>query len=160
MKRAHSQLGISSRRATGSLKVEVAYFVSSRQADWGPWRIDDFNAAASIAANQKCAAPGRPLYAGELSEKAVGEASISFDSKRKAASWEAIAALGVVGILAAGIVFLILRYAVAIPMLDDWEMVALVTKAHTGGLTFTDLIAQQQEARPLFPKLIFIAMSF
>ncbi|MFN2621448.1 MAG: hypothetical protein ABR611_01270 [Chthoniobacterales bacterium] len=90
----------------------------------------------------------------------MGEASTSFDSNRKTASWEAIAALGVVAILAAGIVFLILRYAVAIPMLDDWEMVAIVTKAHTGGLTFTDLIEQQQEARPVFPKLIFIAFSF
>jgi hypothetical protein len=106
-----------------------------------------------------CGARQTPLCRG-AARKAVGEASISFDSKRKAASWEAIAGLSVVGILAAGIVFLILRYAVAIPMLDDWEMVALVTKAHTGGLTFTDLIAQQQEARPLFPKLIFIAMSF
>ncbi|MFL6519799.1 MAG: hypothetical protein ACJ8NS_06225 [Chthoniobacterales bacterium] len=100
------------------------------------------------------------LCAGKLPEKAVGEASISFDSKRKTASWEAVAALGVVAILAGGIVFLILRYAVAIPMQDDWEMVALVTKAHTGGLTFADLIEQQQEARPVFPKLIFIALSF
>jgi hypothetical protein len=90
----------------------------------------------------------------------VGEATISFDSNRKTASWEAIAALVVVAIFAVGIVFLILRYAVAIPMLDDWEMVAIVTKAHTGGLTFTDLIEQQQEARPIFPKLIFIALSF
>ena len=90
----------------------------------------------------------------------MGEASISFDSKRKRASWEPIAALGVVAIPAAGIIFLILRYAVATPMLDDWEMVAIVTKAHTGDLTFTDLIEQQQEARPVFPKLIFIALSF
>jgi hypothetical protein len=90
----------------------------------------------------------------------VGEATLSFDSNRKAASWEAIATLAVIAILAAGTVFLILRYAVAIPMLDDWEMVAIVTKAHTGGLTFTDVIEQQQEARPVFPKLIFIALSF
>lgn len=96
----------------------------------------------------------------ELPEKAVGEASISFDSKRRTASSEAIAALGVVAVLVVGIIFLILRYAVAIPMLDDWEMAAIVTKAHTGGLTFTDLFEQQQEARPVLPKLIFIALSF
>lgn len=123
-------------------------------------RIDDLAAAASIAANYERAAPADPRCERELPEKAVGEASISFDSKRKTASWEAIAALGVVAILALGIVFLILRYAVGIPMLDDWEMVAIVTNAHSGGLTFTDLIEQQQEARPLFPKLIFIAFSF
>jgi len=90
----------------------------------------------------------------------VGDASISFDSKRKTALGEAIVALGVVAILASGIVFLILRYAVAIPMQDDWEMVPIVTKAHIGGLTFRELIEQQQEARPVFPKLIFIALSF
>ncbi|HEX4631135.1 MAG TPA: hypothetical protein VH188_09240, partial [Chthoniobacterales bacterium] len=90
----------------------------------------------------------------------MGDASTSFDSNRKSVSWETITALGLVAVLAAGIVFLILRYAVAIPMLDDWEMVAIATKAHTGGLTFTDVIEQQQEARPVLPKLIFIAFSF
>lgn len=54
------------------------------------------------------------------------------------------------------LVHLILRYAVPIPMLDDWEMVPLVTKAREGGLTFADVFEQQQEARTFFPKLIFI----
>jgi hypothetical protein len=58
------------------------------------------------------------------------------------------------------IIFLVLRYAVAIPMLDDWEMVPLVVKVHTGDLTFADLFAQQQESRTFFPKLIFILFSF
>jgi hypothetical protein len=62
-------------------------------------------------------------------------------------------------VLATLIMFLIFRYAVAIPMLDDWEMVPLVTKAHTGGLTFSDLFEQQQESRTVFPKLIFIALA-
>ncbi|HEX4641665.1 MAG TPA: hypothetical protein VH252_09770, partial [Chthoniobacterales bacterium] len=65
-----------------------------------------------------------------------------------------------VAILAGWIVFLVLRYAVGIPMLDDWEMVAVATKAHTGQLTFADLFAQQQEARTVLPKLIFIALSY
>ena len=68
--------------------------------------------------------------------------------------------LGGAVFLVGWIVFLILRYAVGIPMLDDWEMVAVVTKAHTGELTFTDLFAQQQEARTVLPKLIFIALSY
>lgn len=57
------------------------------------------------------------------------------------------------------IVLLILRYAVAVPMLDDWEMVPLVAHAHTGGLTFHDLFEQQQEARTFFPKLLFIVLA-
>ena len=54
------------------------------------------------------------------------------------------------------LVFLVLRYSVPIPMLDDWEMVPLVTKAREGGLTFAALFEQQQEARTFFPKLLFI----
>lgn len=54
------------------------------------------------------------------------------------------------------LIYLVLRYAVPIPMLDDWEMVPLVTKAHAGSLTFSDLFEQQQEARTFFPKLLFI----
>ena len=54
------------------------------------------------------------------------------------------------------VVFLVLRYAVPIPMLDDWEMVPLVTKAREGDLSFADLFEQQQEARTFLPKLLFI----
>lgn len=54
------------------------------------------------------------------------------------------------------LVFLVLRYAIPIPMLDDWEMVPLVTKAREGGLTLAALFQQQQEARTFFPKLLFI----
>ena len=79
---------------------------------------------------------------------------------KRAISGKAAAALFSTAISAALIVFLILRYAVAIPMLDDWEMVPLVTKAHTGALTFADIFEQQQEARTVFPKLIFIALSY
>ncbi len=44
-------------------------------------------------------------------------------------------------------------------MLDDWEMVQLAVKAHTGGLSFHDLFEQQQESRTFFPKLLFIVFS-
>jgi hypothetical protein len=36
---------------------------------------------------------------------------------------------------------------------------SVVVKAHTSGLTWHDLFEQQQEARTVFPKLIFIALS-
>jgi hypothetical protein len=54
------------------------------------------------------------------------------------------------------LIHLVHRYAVPIPMLDDWEMAPLIVKAHTGGLSFSDIFAQQQESRTIFPKLIFI----
>lgn len=54
------------------------------------------------------------------------------------------------------LVLLVQRYAVPIPALDDWEMAPLIAKAHTGGLSWSDIFAQQQEARTVFPKLIFI----
>jgi hypothetical protein len=54
------------------------------------------------------------------------------------------------------LILLVRRYAVPIPALDDWEMAPLITRAHTGGLTFSDIFAQQQESRTFFPKLIFI----
>jgi len=58
------------------------------------------------------------------------------------------------------LVFLIYRYGVPIPALDDWEMAPLIIKAHQGGLTVYDLFEQQQESRTFFPKLIFIFLSF
>ncbi len=89
----------------------------------------------------------------------MSDSSTSFESKN-AFSWKTAApALLSTAALAALIIFLILRYAVPIPMLDDWEMVPLVTKAHTAGLTFSDFFEQQQEARTVFPKLIFIALA-
>jgi uncharacterized membrane protein YwzB len=71
-----------------------------------------------------------------------------------------VLAVGVAALPALFIALLVVRYGVAVPMLDDWEMAPLVAKAHLGGLTFHDLFEQQQEARTFFPKLIFIALSF
>src|SRR4051812_38306329 len=51
----------------------------------------------------------------------------------------------------------VLRYSVDIPTKDDWAMAPIIIKAQTGQLTFTDLFEQQQEARTILPKLIFIA---
>ena len=48
------------------------------------------------------------------------------------------------------------RYGVEVPLLDDWEMAPLITKSHTGGVTFADFFKQEQEARMIVPKVIFI----
>lgn len=52
--------------------------------------------------------------------------------------------------------YLVLHYAVEVPTLDDWEMAPLIVDAHYGHLRWADIFAQQQEARTVLPKLIFI----
>jgi hypothetical protein len=90
---------------------------------------------------------------------AVNDQSTSLDPKRNSFSFQRLLVFGAAALPVLVIIFFVIRYAVAIPMLDDWEMVPVVTKAHTGGLTFHDLFEQQQEARTIFPKLIFIVLS-
>jgi hypothetical protein len=51
---------------------------------------------------------------------------------------------------------LVRHYAVEVPTLDDWEMAPLIVKAHTGRFTFADIFAQQEEARTVLPKMIFV----
>ncbi|MFL6589863.1 MAG: hypothetical protein ACJ8M4_06785 [Chthoniobacterales bacterium] len=68
-----------------------------------------------------------------------------------------LVAIAAVPVLA--IVLLVLRYSVPIPLLDDWEMVPIVTDAHEHHLTFGQLFEQQQEARTFFPKLFFLLFS-
>ena len=52
--------------------------------------------------------------------------------------------------------YLVRHYAVEVPTLDDWEMAPLIIQSHTGQLRWTEIFAQQQEARTVLPKLIFI----
>jgi hypothetical protein len=52
--------------------------------------------------------------------------------------------------------YLVRHYSVEVPTLDDWEMAPLIVDAHTGHLKWADIFAQQQEARTVLPKLIFI----
>jgi hypothetical protein len=52
--------------------------------------------------------------------------------------------------------YLVCQYAVEVPTLDDWEMAPLIVKAHTGQVEFSDIFEQQQEARTVLPKLLFI----
>jgi hypothetical protein len=51
---------------------------------------------------------------------------------------------------------LVRHYAVEVPTLDDWEMAPLIVDAHSGHLKWADIFAQQEEARTVLPKLIFI----
>ena len=100
-----------------------------------------------------------PLSAGPAA-KAVDAPSPSLDQRPRGSRLRFVALLCAAAMPALLIFYLVLRFATAIPMLDDWEVVPLVTRAHTGGLTFAELFEQQQEARTFFPKLIFIALSF
>src|SRR3979490_1359029 len=52
--------------------------------------------------------------------------------------------------------YLVRHYAVEVPTLDDWEMAPLIVDAHSGQLKWADIFAQQQEARTVLPKLIFV----
>ncbi len=89
----------------------------------------------------------------------MSDQPISLDPKPNSLPLQRLLVFGAAAVPVLVIIFLILRYAVAVPMLDDWEMVPLVVKAHTGGLSWNNLFEQQQEARTFFPKLIFIALS-
>jgi hypothetical protein len=51
---------------------------------------------------------------------------------------------------------LVRHHGANVPMLDDWEMAPLIVKGQTGELTWADIFQQQQEARTILPKLIFI----
>jgi len=52
--------------------------------------------------------------------------------------------------------YLVRHYSVEVPTLDDWEMAPLIVDAHNGHLKWADIFAQQQEARTVLPKLIFV----
>jgi hypothetical protein len=50
----------------------------------------------------------------------------------------------------------VLHYGVNVPRQDDWEMASLIVKQRTGQLTWHDVFEQQQEARTVLPKLVFL----
>lgn len=52
--------------------------------------------------------------------------------------------------------YLVRHYGVEVPTLDDWEMAPLIVKAQRGLLAFSDVFTQQQEARTILSKLVFI----
>src|SRR3954465_3823405 len=52
--------------------------------------------------------------------------------------------------------YLVRLYGVEVPTLDDWEMAPLIVEAQTGHFNWAHIFEQQQEARTVLPKLIFI----
>lgn len=56
---------------------------------------------------------------------------------------------------------LLMQYAVNLPIGDQWDTpLAALFKAADGTLSFTDLIAQHNESRKFFPRLLFLGMAF
>jgi len=61
----------------------------------------------------------------------------------------------------ASLVFLItalVRFHVDVPFWDEWSLVPLLNKLYAGRLTFRDLIAQHNEHRPFFGRVIALAL--
>lgn len=54
--------------------------------------------------------------------------------------------------------WLIFRYGVNVPYLDQWDIAPFFEKFSNGSLTLSDLFAQQNEYRQLFPNAIFVAL--
>jgi len=52
------------------------------------------------------------------------------------------------------------QHGVDVPYMDDWEIAPVIAKAHTGELTFSDFFTQEEEARMIVPKLIFVASTW
>lgn len=52
------------------------------------------------------------------------------------------------------------RHGVEVPHMDDWEIAPVIAKAHTGELSFGDFFTQEEEARMIVPKLIFVASTW
>ncbi len=56
--------------------------------------------------------------------------------------------------------YLVNQYAVNVPSWDEWRIGAILVKTFEGQLTFNDLIAQHNESRLFFPRLIYIAFAY
>ena len=48
----------------------------------------------------------------------------------------------------------IFLFGLNIPFLDQWEVVGLLEQQQQGSLSFSDLLAQHNEHRPFFPRLL------
>ncbi len=55
---------------------------------------------------------------------------------------------------------LVLNYSVNVPVWDQWWVTQTIIKAMTGKITFSDLMAQHNESRKFFPRLIDIALAY
>jgi hypothetical protein len=58
------------------------------------------------------------------------------------------------------IAYLIIEYAVPLPVMDDWPMGWFLCKTSSGFFSLNDLIAQSNETRPVIPRLALIILTF
>jgi hypothetical protein len=57
------------------------------------------------------------------------------------------------------LIWVVARYAIDVPYLDQWDFVPLIDKMYQGELTFHDLWMQFNEHRILFPKLVMLCLA-
>ena len=55
---------------------------------------------------------------------------------------------------------LIFKYSVNVPIQDQWQISDIFEKFNQRTLSFSDLMAQHNESRKFFPRLIFLALAF
>lgn len=70
---------------------------------------------------------------------------------RTAMLWMALAALPW-----ALLMYLVVRYGMDLPILDEWTYLPIIERSCTGTLTFGQLWAQYAEHRPIFPLLVML----
>jgi len=58
------------------------------------------------------------------------------------------------------LIWVVARYSIDVPYLDQWDFVPLIDKMYQGQLTFHDLWMQFNEHRILFPKLIMLGLAW
>ncbi len=71
------------------------------------------------------------------------------------------AAILLVGLIPAYIILnFVAQHGVNVPLQDDWEMAPLIAEAHSGQLNLSGFWMQQEEARTVVPKLLFVASTW
>ena len=79
----------------------------------------------------------------------------STDNKRL----HAIAAIILACVPFAALIIMVCRYNVDVPHIDQWALVPLLEKSYGGTLAFSDLWAQHNEHRLIFPRIIMLCMA-
>lgn len=58
------------------------------------------------------------------------------------------------------IAYFVLYYGLTVPFWDQWELVPLLYKMHSGELSFSDIWAQHNEHRIFFPRSIMLTLAY
>jgi hypothetical protein len=70
-------------------------------------------------------------------------------------------AISVVAFLVPVILFyFIAQYGITAPYMDQWALVPLLQKLHSGDLTISDLLAQHNEHRIFFPRVVMLLLAY